>query len=110
MVEYNKLKVGDKLRITGVGAPGFAKLGDIVTVEKAGPNRCDVVHDVTGERVYFALTCGAARLEPAPDERPYGEMQPVADELLRRMRAAHEADETATVGVGQPALDPEKDR
>jgi hypothetical protein len=65
MIDYKTIKVGDKLRIVGIGAPGFAKLGDIVTVEKCGPNRCDVVHDVTGERVYFALTCGAARLELA---------------------------------------------
>lgn len=85
MIDYSQTKVGDKLRITGIGAPGFAKLGDIVTVENISHNRCDVVHDVTGERVYFALSCGAARLEPAV-EQPYGEMQPVADELLRRMR------------------------
>lgn len=70
MIDYGQTKVGDKLRITGIGAPGFAKLGDIVTVEKISHNRCDVVHDVTGERVYFALTCGAARLEPAQATSP----------------------------------------
>jgi hypothetical protein len=56
MIDYSKLQIGDKLRIVGVGAPGFAKLGDVVTVEKTSANRCDVA--------YFALTCGAARLEP----------------------------------------------
>jgi hypothetical protein len=75
MIDYKLLKIGDKLRIVGAGAPGFAKLGDTVTVESCnGTNRCDVVHDVSGEKVYFALTCGAARLEPialtVPPRRP----------------------------------------
>lgn len=66
MIEYDKIKEGDKLRVTGMGAPGFAKLGDIVTVKSTnGKNRCDVVHDETGDEAYFALTCGAQRLEPA---------------------------------------------
>jgi len=64
MIEYSKLRVGNKLRITGMGAPGFADLGDIVTVERTNNiNRVDVVHDDTGESAYFALTCGAQRLE-----------------------------------------------
>lgn len=67
-INYSEIKVGDKLRIVGQGAPGFAKLGDIVTVEKCAPNRCDVVHDVSGERAFFALTCGAERLESVPVE------------------------------------------
>jgi len=66
MIDYGKLRVGDKLKIVGLGAPGFAALGDIVTVESCnGTNRCDVVHDQTGARAYFALTCGAGRLEHA---------------------------------------------
>lgn len=65
MIDYSKLKEGDKLRIVGVGAPGFAKLGDIVTVKSCnGKDRCDVTHDTSGDEAYFALTCGAARLEP----------------------------------------------
>lgn len=64
MIDYQKIKAGDKLRIVGAGAPGFAKLGDIVTVQSVQTNRCDVTHDVTGDPAYFALTCGAARLEP----------------------------------------------
>ena len=32
MIDYEKTQPGDKLRITGMGAPGFAMLGDIVTV------------------------------------------------------------------------------
>lgn len=64
MIEFSDTKPGDKLRITGMGAPGFAKLGDTVTVTECnGTNRCDVVHDDTNEKAYFALTCGAQRLE-----------------------------------------------
>lgn len=63
-IEYSKTKEGDKLRITGAGAPGFAKIGDIVTVTSCnGTNRVDVVNEA-GNAAYFALTCGAARLDP----------------------------------------------
>lgn len=66
MIEYSETNPGDKLRITGMGAPGFAKLGETVTVvECNGTNRVDVVHDITGATAYFALTCGAQRLEKA---------------------------------------------
>lgn len=64
MIDYGKTNIGDKLRVVGIGAPGFAKLGDVVTVKSVTHNRCHVVHDATGEEAYFALTCGAARLEP----------------------------------------------
>lgn len=68
MIDYSEIKPGDKLRITGMGAPGFAKLGDVVTVASCnGTNRCDVVHDETGDPAYFALTCGAQRLEPVEE-------------------------------------------
>ncbi len=64
MIDFSTTKPGDKLRITGMGAPGFAQLGDTVTVEKCnGENRCDVIHDETGKPAFFALTCGAQRLE-----------------------------------------------
>ena len=67
MIEYSTTKTGDKLRITGMGAPGFAKLGDIVTVKSCnGTNRVEVINDETGDEAYFALTCGAQRLEPKP--------------------------------------------
>lgn len=67
MIDYSKVRPGDKLRITGMGAPGFARLGDTVTVEACTADnhgRCDVVN-AAGEKAYFALTCGAQRLEPA---------------------------------------------
>lgn len=64
MIKFDEIKPGDKLRIVDQGAPGFAELGDIVTVKTTdGKQRCDVTHDVSGEEAYFALTCGAARLE-----------------------------------------------
>lgn len=64
MIDYSKVQPGDRLRIVGAGAPGFARHGDIVTVTACnGTNRCDVVNEA-GEQAYFALTCGAARLEP----------------------------------------------
>ena len=67
MIDYKKIKVGDKLRITGMGAPGFAELGDGVTVAYCtveNHGRCSVVHDETGRYADFRLTCGAQRLEP----------------------------------------------
>lgn len=63
MINYADIKEGQKLRITGMGARGFANLGDIVTVKSTnGTNRCDVVNE-HGDHAYFALTCGAQRLE-----------------------------------------------
>ena len=65
MIDYATVKPGDKLRIIGMGAPGFARLGELVTVTSTnGTNRCDVMN-ANGESAYFALTCGASRLEPA---------------------------------------------
>jgi len=67
MIRYDEIVAGDRLKIVGMGAPGFAKLGDtVIVVSTNGKNRCDVRHEVTGEEAYFALTCGAERLEPIP--------------------------------------------
>lgn len=71
MIDYSKIKAGQKLRITGMGAPGFAKLGDIVTVKSCTPKnhgRCEVVHDESGRTSFFVLTCGAQRLEEIPND------------------------------------------
>lgn len=66
MIDYAKVKPGDKLKIVGQGAPGFAKLGDVVEVVSTdGRQRCDVKR-ADGETAYFALSCGAARLDPVP--------------------------------------------
>lgn len=67
MIDYSKLKPGDRLKIVGAGAPGFANLGDTVEVVSTnGTNRCDVRRS-DGETAFFALTCGAARLEALSD-------------------------------------------
>lgn len=69
MINYTETKPGDKLKIVGAGAPGFANLGDVVTVVSCnGVNRVDVVRDADGESAYFALTCGAGRLEAVATE------------------------------------------
>jgi len=63
MIEYATTKAGDRLRITGMGAPGFAALGDTVTVTSCnGENKLFAKNDA-GVEVFFALTCGAQRLE-----------------------------------------------
>ncbi len=65
MIDYSQIKKDDKLKIVGMGAPGFAKLGDVVTVVSCTADnngRCDVVNE-NGDEAYFALTCGAQRLE-----------------------------------------------
>jgi hypothetical protein len=63
MIDYSKIKPGDKLKIVGMGAPGFASLGDFVEVVSTdGKRRCDVKRE-DGAEAYFALSCGAQRLE-----------------------------------------------
>jgi len=63
MIDYATTKAGDKLRITGMGAPGFAELGEVVTVTSCnGKNKLFAVNNA-GDEVFFALTCGAQRLE-----------------------------------------------
>lgn len=64
MIDYSKIQPGDNLRICGMGAPGWARLGDTVEVVSTnGSNRVIVKRD-DGETAEFALTCGASRLEP----------------------------------------------
>lgn len=68
MIDYAKTKAGDRLRITGMGAPGFARLGDEVEVLECSPDnhgRCLVKNVKTGTTAEFVLTCGAQRLERA---------------------------------------------
>lgn len=84
MIDYGKVKAGDKLKIVGAGAPGFAKLGDIVEVVSTnGVNRCDVKR-ADGETAYFALTCGAHRLELV-EETP---MDDISEALKNTIREA----------------------
>lgn len=63
MIKYSEVKIGDVLEITGMGAPGFAKLGDPVTVIRNNYKNKLYVRNETGEEAFFALTCGAQRLK-----------------------------------------------
>jgi len=62
VIDFQTINCGDKCKIVGMGAPGFAELGDIVTITSVTFNRVDVVTG-DGDTAFFALTCGAARLE-----------------------------------------------
>lgn len=62
MIDFNTIKPGDKVKVVGMGAPGFASLGDILTIKSVGDNRVYAVRE-DGEEAFFALTCGASRLE-----------------------------------------------
>jgi hypothetical protein len=63
MIRYTGVARGDILRIVGVGAPGYAKSGDLVRVTLVHLNSV-YVEDRNGEVCEFAFNCGAARLEP----------------------------------------------
>ncbi|KKN53445.1 hypothetical protein LCGC14_0602290 [marine sediment metagenome] len=63
MIKYNETKVGDILKLVGVGASGYAKLGDLVRVIKVHTNSV-FVEDRDGKLCEFVFNCGAARLEP----------------------------------------------
>lgn len=63
MITYAETKVGDILKITGPGAPGYAKNGDLVRVLDVWVNGVNV-EDKSGDPCKFLYNCGAARLEP----------------------------------------------
>jgi hypothetical protein len=62
MIEYTRTKVGDILKIIGVGAPGYAKIGDLVRVKEVHSNSV-LVEDRDGKTAEFMYNCGAKRLE-----------------------------------------------
>ena len=62
MIDYQKVKRGDILKIVGTGAPGYAKLGELVRVTNVRPNAVDV-ENTKGSPCEFCFNCGAARLE-----------------------------------------------
>jgi hypothetical protein len=63
MIDYSKVQVGDILKITGAGAPGYAENGDLVMVIETHANSVRV-EDKDGKTANFMFNCGAARLEP----------------------------------------------
>ena len=62
MIDFSTIKLGDKVKVVGMGAPGFAKLGEILEVIGVSENKVNTKR-ADGEEAYFALTCGAARLD-----------------------------------------------
>ena len=61
-IKYDELGKGDILKIVGAGAPGMAKLGDLVRVTEVEKNgvHTETVH---GSTIHFVFNCGADRLE-----------------------------------------------
>ncbi len=68
-LDFNAAKVGDKVKVVGMGAPGFAQLGDILEITKVEPNKV-YAKRADGEEAFFALTCGASRLQPIAKATP----------------------------------------
>ena len=62
MIDYDKVQKGDILEITGAGAPGYAKLGDLVRVTKTHQNSV-WVENRDGRLCEFVFNCGAGRLK-----------------------------------------------
>jgi len=62
MIDFATIKKGDKVKVVGMGAPGFAELGDVLSITRVEPNKVYAERG-DGEQAFFALTCGASRLE-----------------------------------------------
>ena len=62
MIQFNEMSVGDKVKVVGMGAPGFASLGDTLEITKVLPDRVYAKTE-DGREAFFALSCGASRLE-----------------------------------------------
>ena len=63
MIDFKTINVGDKVKVVGMGAPGFASLGQELEITKIENDRVYARRE-DGEEAFFALTCGASRLEP----------------------------------------------
>ena len=62
MINFDEIAVGDKVKVVGMGAPGFASLGDTLEITRVLKDRVYAKKD-DGSEAFFALTCGASRLE-----------------------------------------------
>lgn len=76
MIEYSKTERGDILKVVPPGAPGFAKIGDLVRVLERTTNGIKV-EDKHGETCEFIFNCGAARLEPTEWKKDFPEDETV---------------------------------
>ncbi len=74
MIDYKETEKGDILKIVGAGAPGYAKLGDLVRVIEITKNGVKV-EDKRGDVVEFCFNCGAARLEPTEWKKDFPEKE-----------------------------------
>jgi hypothetical protein len=79
MIKYSEVKRGDILRLVGVGAPGYAALGDLVRVTAANQNGV-WVEDRHGNPCEFVFNCGAARLEPTEWREDFPAQRAVKEE------------------------------
>jgi hypothetical protein len=88
MIEYSEIKVGDRLRIVGAGAPGTYALGQIVTVTKIEPNEV-WTKDSSNVTASFFNHCGAARLEKvkAPTSNAWNTGAPNKEDIVGCMVA-----------------------
>ena len=66
MIDFKTIAIGDKVKVVGAGAPGFAALGDELEITNVLNDRV-FARRADGKEAFFALTCGAARLELTPN-------------------------------------------
>ena len=67
MISYKTTTPGDRLRIVGAGAPGFAKRGEIVTVTECNNSDNLYAENSAGEKALFKDQCGAEQLTHAEE-------------------------------------------
>jgi hypothetical protein len=79
MIDYEKTNRGDILRIVGAGAPGYARLGDLVRVTERTKLGV-MVENKHGRQVEFVYNCGAARLEPTEWTNDFPEQEAPASD------------------------------
>lgn len=117
MIDYSKVQRGDVLKIVGTGAPGYAKLGDLVRVISVTHNSVKV-EDKHGTPCEFVFNCGAARLEPTEWTKDFDMAtgiqmleEPRNKELgekLYRLRTAHGLSTTEfaeKIGIGEEHIE-----
>jgi hypothetical protein len=62
MIDFETIEVGDEVKVVGMGAPGFANIDDLLEITKVENSRVYAKRE-DGEEAFFALKCGASRLE-----------------------------------------------
>lgn len=65
MIKFDDIAIGDKVTVVGMGAPGFAALGETLEITRVLPDRVYAKRG-DGKEAFFALTCGASRLDKVP--------------------------------------------